>query len=477
MTRTRIQYYFFYNFLVTLMLNQPVTGQTRFTIFEDNFDDNRNAWSVGDRPKTLAKIDSGVFYLESKRPRAGYGRRVTQGFFYPGQDFEISVRLEKVKGDSLRGYGLKWGGDPLKNLFHEVWLRDDQKVGVSTYGPGQPHLSRDHLPYTHAPSVKPTGFNEITVRKEEDQLTIYVNNIEVYQMPYPGIFGPEVGFIGPAGGAIRVDYLRLSILNEHPSPIFSSQNTPNVYLVTVGIADYLNDDRWNGFTDLTFTTNDARAIKDFFQNDNIGAVPEENLSLLLDQNATKQQILRALKNQLSKAWFNDLVIFYFSGHGIRVDSSLYLLPYDFEIGDLSTGIHYKEIEAIFESVSAQNKVMIIDACHSGGALAQQKGNFKELLGSLDNKEMAILTSSGLGETSLELGGDIERGLFSFHLTNALSTGISDTDMDSDGIITIIELYTYASQHTREVANQRGHEQNPQIGGKLNPRLPLAITNE
>ena len=58
--------------------------------------------------------------------------------------------------------------------------------------------------------------------------------------------------------------------------------------------------------------------------------------MLLDRDANKTSILRALKNMraaMENGNGNDLAVIHFSGHGALVDHKLYLLPYDVDARD------------------------------------------------------------------------------------------------------------------------------------------------
>lgn len=467
-----------YTVILILVLNcqHYCYAQLRYSLFEEGFNDNRNSWIVGDRGKTLARIDSGFYYLESKTAKTGYSRWTSQGYFHEGQDYEITIAIKQVKGDLLRGFGLQWGGDPFENRFHEIWLRHDRKFSVSTQDLLTSPKTIDLLPYTSSSAIVSEGYNQIRMRKTGNKVTYFINGVKVFETPYSGLFGPEIGFICPAMGAIKVDYLQVTLLNQSPLTIFSQDATPNIYVVTVGIGEYKNSDVWKGFTNLKFTRNDARSMHNFFLNENAGAVPAQNLSLLLDEQATKSQIMAELKHQVSKAWNNDLIIFFFAGHGIKGNkednNSLYLLPHDYEIGNLKTAIHYKELEEIFESVPSKNKLIIMDACHSGGSLPTLEGDWTAILGSLNDKEIAVLTSSQLGETSLE-ATEIQRGLYSHYLTRGLTFDARKADTNQDNVVTILELHVYVSTQTTAAARKKSHMQTPQLGGKFNVRLPLA----
>ena len=81
--------------------------------------------------------------------------------------------------------------------------------------------------------------------------------------------------------------------------------TAKVYLVSVGIADYPGTER-----DLTLPAKDAQTITWLYS---------KNTSLqycqLLDAEATKAKIVAAMNKVFSLAGVNDMVVFFYSGHG------------------------------------------------------------------------------------------------------------------------------------------------------------------
>jgi uncharacterized caspase-like protein len=61
---------------------------------------------------------------------------------------------------------------------------------------------------------------------------------------------------------------------------------------------------------------------------------------------------------------------HFSGHGID-DSELYLLCNETDINDLdANAIGIRSLKRKLEECQARRKILILDCCHAGGALAQ-----------------------------------------------------------------------------------------------------------
>ncbi len=450
-------------------------SQESFPLFSEYFSDNKNDWLTGNRARTNAYIADSMFYLESKRANYNYSRRTEQGYLRPNQDYEISIRIRQVKGDGNRAYALEWGGSSLVNSFYEFWIRKDGKFSID-YFDGNSGRFTDFISWTASVSINKEGFNLLKVKKDGDRMMFFINGSQVFEMRSMPILGPEIGFIAPPLGAVEVDYLKIDLLNEPPKSVFNQRTTPKIHVVIVGIADYLDNE---ALKDLRFTINDARILSNFYRSKNGGAVSENSIVLLLDNEATKENIVNKTKALFSKAGPNDMIVFYFSGHGDVMKENgtpaLHLIPHDFSGTSKKSALPISTIEDLFKSSAANKKLLMLDACHSGGTLPQLKGRFTNHLASLEDKDVAILTSSDFGETSLEINSIGEgRGLFSYFLTNALIYNSSDCDTNTDGIVSILELFDYVRNGVSKMAKEDFyHKQTPQIGGKFNIQLPIA----
>jgi len=104
-------------------------------------------------------------------------------------------------------------------------------------------------------------------------------------------------------------YLLLGLVSLMANILFAF-NT-NVYAVVVGITDY----QQTNVNDLQYTENDAFKFYNLLKNNKLGAFKIDNVSLLINQSASKTNILQAMQYQFQKAKADDLLIFFFSGHG------------------------------------------------------------------------------------------------------------------------------------------------------------------
>lgn len=184
-----------------------------------------------------------------------------------------------------------------------------------------------------------------------------------------------------------------------------SQDAIKTYAVIVGVAKY------NSIKSLRYPKDDAYRFYAHLKSVEGGSIPEQNISLLIDEEASNSNILKKLKIIFSKAGINDRVIFYFSGHG----NNGYFLPYDYD--GYNNKLLHTEISEIFKQSKAKYKICIADACHSG-SFEKDKSVSSDVLDSYystlnsSTGGFVLLMSSAADETSIETDGN-RQGAFSF----------------------------------------------------------------
>ncbi len=252
----------------------------------------------------------------------------------------------------------------------------------------------------------------------------------------------------------------------------------NVWALVVGINEYQHVRK------LKYAVNDASAFYNLLINQN--QIPQENVTLLTDQQASLRNLRRALGTQLKKsAAKDDMVIIFFAGHGAtEKDSSSpdgdglekYLLPVDAEIEDIYTSaIPMREISHIFRRLKSERIIFIADACYSGasggrtvnvsGIRASISDAFLDRM--VSGKGTIIMTASGANEVSME-SEEYKHGIFSYFLIEGLK---GKADSDADGLVTVDELYPYVYDN---VARTSGQEQHPVRKGVVEGRFVFGI---
>lgn len=241
------------------------------------------------------------------------------------------------------------------------------------------------------------------------------------------------------------------------------------YAIIVGISDYKDPE----IPDLRFAHKDAEIFSNYLKSKAGGAVPDEQIKLLLGPAATVANVYNALSWIEKKVNKGDKFYFYFAGHG-DLESSLYklgfLLTYDTPYQNyINNAIRIEDINNLANTLSVNkevNTILITDACHSGKlAGSDNKGNslVGEQLSLVQKKEIRIASceANQKSQENVIWGGG--RGVFSYYLVNGMK-GYADDDKDEN--VTLQELKTYLEKNvSRDVMKLKLEEQNPVIDGR------------
>jgi uncharacterized protein YjbI with pentapeptide repeats len=258
------------------------------------------------------------------------------------------------------------------------------------------------------------------------------------------------------------------------------------WAIIIGIS-YYKDSKLN----LNYAHKDAEDLYNILMKSNGGFFKEDNVVKLLNEDASYFNIRKALRNFLKKPARDDLVLIYFSCHGgIDHERPLisYILPHDTDPGDISTtGLPMREIgDSIRENLLSQKIIIIADACHSAGigeAIATRNINspaarINKFLQTLANSTngIALFTSAEANEVAFEdkrWGNG--HGVFTHFLLEGIR-GKADGygGGETDGVISIGELFEYVRDNVKESTDNKQH---PSIGtSRYDRNLPLAITS-
>jgi uncharacterized caspase-like protein len=191
----------------------------------------------------------------------------------------------------------------------------------------------------------------------------------------------------------------------------------------VGINNYANGYELKG------CVNDASAFSGIISANGDGS---PNFDVLLATDVpTKSELKGLIKDLFSGEC--ETALLYFAGHGMLDDVGGYIVTPDFKLND--EGVSMDEILAIANNSKVQNRVIILDCCHSG-AMGSPKasGNKSAHIG----EGVSILTASRDSESAVEING---HGIFTSLLLNALQGGAADLR----GHITPGSIYAYIDQ--------------------------------
>lgn len=189
------------------------------------------------------------------------------------------------------------------------------------------------------------------------------------------------------------------------------------FALIVGINEYKN------LNNLEYAVNDAKSIYNVLK-EQFG-YKEENMKLILNKEATKENIMNAYY-EISKNTCNDdtLIVFY-AGHGFTYQAGLndkgYLIPYNGTEENLNTLISWNSLTMDSDLFKAKHIFYIMDACYSGLALQRNiRGSKRFLKDMLRRYSRQVLTAGKSDQTVKDSGGKNNNSIFTSYLLEALN---------------------------------------------------------
>lgn len=199
---------------------------------------------------------------------------------------------------------------------------------------------------------------------------------------------------------------------------------------------------------------DAAALADVLKDPNIGGFEVREVV-----NKPSHEVLKAIDEFFSDRMRDDLLLLYFSGHGMKdEDNKLYLATPDTDPKRLrSTAISSNDIHDILKACRSTKVVLILDCCYSGAypkgkAKGDKKIETRQLFG---GRGRVALMSSDEAEYSIEgdeVKGEGKQSIFTSTLIKGLRSG--EADFDGDGYISVDDLFDYARDRIRPQMNPR-----------------------
>jgi tetratricopeptide (TPR) repeat protein len=218
--------------------------------------------------------------------------------------------------------------------------------------------------------------------------------------------------------------------------------------LVIGVSDYEP-----GLNPLPGATRDVEAMRRVLQHPEVGGFDEvKTLS-----NPEPQKMQEAIETLFSGRMKDDLVLLFFSGHGVKDDNGkLYLatrVTRKTTQGELirATAVPASFVQDIMSNSRSKRQVVILDCCFSGafaeGWLAKDDGSV-DVKSQLGGEGRAVLTSSTSTQYSFEQEGS-DLSTYTRYLVEGIETGAAD--LDSDGVVSIDELHRYAKGKVQEAA--------------------------
>jgi hypothetical protein len=260
-----------------------------------------------------------------------------------------------------------------------------------------------------------------------------------------------------------------------------SSRRPRMTAVLVGINEY--EDRF--LPNLIGSNNSVMALSELLTNTVAAQKKIVVLSSATPDMPTRSNILRALQHVSRNAEPDEVVLFYFSGHGARGNhnrsrTESYLIAQDSRWDVLEeTALSLSQIREILGTTPAKMALIILDCSYAGAATKEERAEVvsQEFLEHVVEEagirpEIAVLASCARDQASVEYSwpGGVQ-GVFTHFLLEALSGG---ADVKDRGYVTVNDAYNYVDKKMQEWSRLHRNEQTPAIEASTREHIILSI---
>jgi len=275
---------------------------------------------------------------------------------------------------------------------------------------------------------------------------------------------------------------RVSVVSRPPQP---TAGITDLHVLAIGVSDYQD----SGVRDLQYADDDAIGVAGALKAQHGRLYRNVHTDVLVDDQATRREILLALERLRKRVIQTDLAIVFVSGHGDRDAADRYFfVPHDFKVGHLmADAIRWSEFQDTLSRLPCR-VILAMDTCHAAGVTGLElRGRSRHLAQRSIERLLAELTSfeSGLFVLSSSLPAELSRerhdwghGAFALslieairgnHLGKAARTPLPADD-NRNGVVELPELRTYVLQRVRELT---GGDQHASSHPRGLPDLPIA----
>ena len=260
---------------------------------------------------------------------------------------------------------------------------------------------------------------------------------------------------------------KINSLRDRIEVTCNSKDPSHIYFIGIGIDSFAQSEH-----NLHWCTKDIHDLSVKLKEKYGGNI---NITTLINQNVTLDKV-KSLKQKLQHTSVNDKVIVVYSGHGLLSDSfDYYLSMYNVNFKKPEQGgLPYEELENLLDSIPAREKLMLIDACHSGEVdkeemqrykveneerKAKGKGTIlinlsKSKIGMTNSFELmqdlfanvgkstgaTIISAAGSTQFAQE-SGDLKNGVFTYSILEYMKNHLSST---------VTELKNYVNKRVPEL---------------------------
>lgn len=299
---------------------------------------------------------------------------------------------------------------------------------------------------------KPARTNKIYKKGD-----IYQNSIEI--KPISGAENTISVIAYNQDNTLKSSTKSLSFFNDEKS------KTSKIYILSIGVDTYKD----KKITNLINAKNDARKFTEKYIGtikslDNVEIQP---VKILLDNEATKNNILKELQYISEKSEPQDIFVWFIASHGIIDSTNTYhIINHDAKCNEIdnclqiSNTINSNDILSMSKKIPALNQILIMDTCHAGAMDSIISGLYDANISVLaKNMGLHLMASASSTEQALD-GHSGKNSIFTQSMISGLSGNVQD--LNADQKISFNELGDYVKIETEFQAKNQNFNQSPVI---------------
>lgn len=270
----------------------------------------------------------------------------------------------------------------------------------------------------------------------------------------------------------------------------ATDTTPQLWYIGIGVSEYSNRNY-----NLKYARKDVQDMATVFKQKY-----NAKTLLIIDSEATLENIKKLKQRLLNETRPQDKIILSLSGHGtIDKGYDFYFATHDMEFKNpAAKGLSYNTLTWLLDSIPARQKLVLMDACHSGevdkealltvktveqetelGTVKEIKSGIELLVddseeqlglrntfklmqeifaGNGQNNGATVISAAAGTEFAFE-GNKWKNGVFTYSILKGLTENLADAN--GDGTITVTELQTYVADQVEQLTNGKQRPTNRQ----------------
>ncbi len=259
--------------------------------------------------------------------------------------------------------------------------------------------------------------------------------------------------------------------------------TSDLYVFAIGINEYKN----NSYN-LNYAQPDAKSFTTTLMSKSKRMFKDVHMYELYDADATKESILSTFQKINEQAQPHDVFVLYYAGHG-SIDTEdpnaeYYFVPHEVTkiYGDTQLldekGISSSELKNLLSEVKSQKQLILLDACHSGGAVKtfmtrSAASEEKAIFQLARSAGVVLIAASGTQQFATEFE-ELKHGVFTYALLEALE---GKGDIGADKKVTVNEVKAYMEDRVPELSQKYGGKTQYPTGFSNGQDFPISLVND